>query len=385
MGEQQPHGITELEQKLDKIDFALGKASRVNQSIGTPESGRPELDISPSSQLDGNAYLDAAIRVGRVRKALAENAIPRLTDLRGEVQKQINEREDQKEKLRQIRELMDARYLPPIALEKAQEIVLGQTSQGIGSGPEDKGKAIEGTQDEKPLDPVQRNTDHNREPVHSLKQETLELLSQLQQETDDHKVQQMLDDLPLRILVELVGKRQQKRDYFITIHEIASKAGFYFGAQDVRPFANLIQQANIPIRILRGKEIVKGVTHYIIPARYGETALKTLKEDPGLSRFFINPVKLMWGEYNSPYPNVSHLLQRQDYDSVATIFRELGIKTRGPGGGNLKYSNFFTSSCPVPIFKVTSTSGYYYPKDQKEELKAYVELMSRAYAISPIS
>lgn len=129
MKEHQPHGLTELEQKLGKIDSALGKASRVSQAIGTPEFGRPELDISPSSQLDGNAYLDAAIRVGRVRKALTENAIPKLTDLKGQVQVQINDlkaQNEKEEKLQQIRELVDAGYIPTTVLEKAQVNIRAQ-------------------------------------------------------------------------------------------------------------------------------------------------------------------------------------------------------------------------------------------------------------------
>jgi len=129
MKEQQPHGVTELEQKLDRIDGALGKANRVSQSIGKPEFGRPELDISPSSQLNGNAYLDAAIRVGRVRRALAENAIPKLTEIKSQVQGQIDSlkvESEKTEKLRQIKELIDAGYLPPDVIEMAQENIPAQ-------------------------------------------------------------------------------------------------------------------------------------------------------------------------------------------------------------------------------------------------------------------
>ena len=130
MKEQQPDGITELEQKLDKINIALGKANRVGQTIGTPEFGRPELDISPSShQLDSNAYLDATIRVGRVRKALTENAIPRLTDLKSQVQGQIDNlkvESEKTEKLQKIRELAGEGYLPVTVFERAKEIAASQ-------------------------------------------------------------------------------------------------------------------------------------------------------------------------------------------------------------------------------------------------------------------
>ena len=126
MKEQQPHGITELEQKLGKIDVALGKANRVSQTIGTPEFGRPELDISPSSQLEGVQYLDAAIKVGRVRKALAENAIPRLTTLKDQTQIQFNNLEvqnenEKEEKLQLVRELVGAGYIPATVLERTRE------------------------------------------------------------------------------------------------------------------------------------------------------------------------------------------------------------------------------------------------------------------------
>lgn len=135
MREQEPKlGISELQQKLGKIDQSLGKANRVSQSIGNPEFGRPELDISPSSQLDGNAYLNAALRVGRVRKAVTENAIPKLTDLKGQAQIQINDlkaQNEREEKLQQIRELVDAGYIPETVLERTQETVVSQKEVAI--------------------------------------------------------------------------------------------------------------------------------------------------------------------------------------------------------------------------------------------------------------
>lgn len=124
MSEQQPNGIAELEQKLNKVDGAIVKANRVNNSIGKPEFGRPELDISPSSQLEDVQYLDAAIKVGRVRKALTENALPKLTDLKNQVQTQITDSKPQKEeaeKLRLIRKLVDAGHIPATVLERSQE------------------------------------------------------------------------------------------------------------------------------------------------------------------------------------------------------------------------------------------------------------------------
>lgn len=135
MKEQQPHGISGLQQKLDRIDGALGKANRVSQTIGKPEFGRPELDISPYSQLEGNAYLDAAIRVGRVRKALIENAIPKLNDSKGQTQKQIDDLKTQEEKARkleEVKELIQVGYLPDYAFKRSQEILQTQATQTTG-------------------------------------------------------------------------------------------------------------------------------------------------------------------------------------------------------------------------------------------------------------
>lgn len=132
MGEQQPIGISESQRKLGKIDQALGKADRVSHSIGTPEFGRPELDISSSSQLDRSAFLDAAIKVGRVRKALAENAVPTLTDLKNQIQGQINDPDAAKneEKLKVILQLVDTGYLSPTVLKKDRVPVSANETSG---------------------------------------------------------------------------------------------------------------------------------------------------------------------------------------------------------------------------------------------------------------
>lgn len=132
MKEQQPIGITELQRKIDRFNGALGKANRVSQTIGTPEFGRPELDISPSSQLNGDAYLDAAIKVGNVRKALTENAIPKITDLKDQTQRKIDGLEPKEQKIQkpeEIRELVRLGYLPDLVLARSQEILQTQSTQ----------------------------------------------------------------------------------------------------------------------------------------------------------------------------------------------------------------------------------------------------------------
>lgn len=130
MKEQQPLGIVELQQKLGKIDQALSKANKVSQTIGTPEFGRPELDISLTTRLSRTQYRDAAIRVGRVRKALAENAMPTLTTLKSDVEIQINDlknKEEQAQKLEEIQRLRKLGYLPDYVIDVMNN--RGETSQ----------------------------------------------------------------------------------------------------------------------------------------------------------------------------------------------------------------------------------------------------------------
>lgn len=336
MKEQQLFGIKELEQKIVQIDRALIKTNRVSHTIGTPQFGRPELDISLSSQLEDEQYLDAAIKVGKVVQALTENAIPRLIDLKAQTQTQIDlqVREQNAPKLAEITALAQLGYLPDYALKRSQEI--------------------------------------QPEAARRI------------QENDDRQAQQTLDELSL-VTVEssfnqhAIELKKLKELGFTSAFVIASKAGISLYTENAHLLATeVLQKAGVPIRSYEWmtQSRRKKYRASILFARDEARAIDAFRKDQNMIRFLHHPVRLICGKYNGDYPTSSGVQGSREYDSPKEIFRELGIRV----GGKKKYSDFFTPDCPVPVFKYTNS--YAYPVEYKETLKTFIAERARELGLA---
>ena len=112
-----------------------------------------------------------------------------------------------------------------------------------------------------------------------------ELLMQLDKETDDEKIQALLDRIPHHVIQgDLDRKREASQ--FSSFSPLIREAGF--SSRDNHPFATSLKSTRVPISIK--DEVVKGanpktLTYYVLLSRHKERAIKALKEDQSLQRF----------------------------------------------------------------------------------------------------
>lgn len=115
MGEQEPPLQSLLEQHK-KVDRALGKISAVV----------PLLDrrVEDTTGLPSEAYIKIAVRTGRVKRALLENAQPTLLSRKEVFEERIRSRIERLEgEVAEIRQLVEGGYLPETALRNSEEIL----------------------------------------------------------------------------------------------------------------------------------------------------------------------------------------------------------------------------------------------------------------------
>lgn len=427
MGEQQPVGIIALEGKINKIDGALVKANRVSQIIGTPEFGRPELDISSSSELNANAYLDTAIRVGRVRQALAENAIPKLNNSKDEAQRQIGDIKDKEQnaqKLAEITALIRLGYLPNDIIGRAQgiwqtqavqpvqqeevapkkEVTIDElgfstsTSRGLRrAGIKTLGQLLQLSRAD--LSPLRGVGENGAEEIEEMLREKGMVLAKevgilqtqavqpVQQEIDDRQAQQILDGLSPVISetsfkAHAFYRQKLKKLGFTSARVVARKVGISLYDKNNHLLAvKALRKAGIPIRIYEwisypgsySEEKIR--VSSILFARDEERAAEALVKDQDLKGSLTINAQLVCGEYNGDYPKVYQVQSSLEYESPMGIFIELGINAHKLGG----YSAFLTPDCPVPIFRCGET--YHYFKEHKKALKSFLETRARELGI----
>lgn len=115
----------------------------------------------------------------------------------------------------------------------------------------------------------------------------IKALKQLEEETDDKKIQESLDRTAYHvILYDLRRKREPSR--FASLSPLIRKAGFCPSNRETHLFATSLRTAGVPISIK--DRVVKGVnprtlTHYILLSRHRDRVIRVLKEDQSLQRF----------------------------------------------------------------------------------------------------
>lgn len=109
-------------------------------------------------------------------------------------------------------------------------------------------------------------------------------LEQLSKETDDEKLQELLDQLPYHVI-----KRRKKKEnsQFSSLFPLIREGGFR--SRNNHPFAASLKSAEVPVPITIKEIIVKGVrqTYYIVLSRdsHKDRIIKAFREDQELQRF----------------------------------------------------------------------------------------------------
>ena len=111
------------------------------------------------------------------------------------------------------------------------------------------------------------------------------ILEQLGKETDDEKIQELIDGLPYYVILYDL-KKKKETSQFSSLSPLIREAGF--SSRSNRPFATSLKSAGVPISI---KERVVGgakpqnLSYYIFLSRHKDRAIKALKEDQSLQKF----------------------------------------------------------------------------------------------------
>lgn len=200
-----------------------------------------------------------------------------------------------------------------------------------------------------------------------------ELEKQFEKEEDDRRLQGMLDGLPAINMRGFIARNTGKEIFLSSLTNILTDAGFHVRSKELRPVADAIRNAGIPIRLAdAGYTTRHGNKEYsqvyiIVLTRHKDRILEVIRQDSNLfGRLSDNPVKLAYGPEPDHYPNTTQLTDRSKYGYVGTILRErLELKH-----GQIKHYDLF-GDCPVPIFQ--TNGGRLYPKDQEDVLVGFVE------------
>lgn len=114
-----------------------------------------------------------------------------------------------------------------------------------------------------------------------------EALEYLEEETDDKKVQELLDGLPYHVIRDRTSK-EKGISQFRALANFARQVEFHLHTKDTHLFAASLRNAGVPISI---KDVAVGGakprinTYYILLSRHKDRAEKVLKEDQALQRF----------------------------------------------------------------------------------------------------
>lgn len=121
MREREQSQLSQLQDKLSRINRAITKIDVVSQTIGTSAFNR-RLNLC---DLRGEAFLDAAVCVGKIKEALEERTRPTLLSKREETEREIENFAGRiskaKEDVAKIRQLVQKGLLSKKVLEKAYQ------------------------------------------------------------------------------------------------------------------------------------------------------------------------------------------------------------------------------------------------------------------------
>lgn len=198
-----------------------------------------------------------------------------------------------------------------------------------------------------------------------------ESLEELDKETDDKKIQELLDGFPYFVIYYDMTKRKEA-SRFCSLLSLIREAGFHPHNTNVHFFETSLKKACVPIT--RKDRVVAGtkphiLTYYDVVNRHKDRAIQVFREDKDLQRFQKNPVKMICGATKDNIPTTTKLVKKQGYEVVGKALKEFGIIIGG-SRSKIRYSDIFIPDCPVPIYRYYK--NYYYPVTQKKALRSFI-------------
>ncbi len=160
----------------------------------------------------------------------------------------------------------------------------------------------------------------------------------------------------------------------IPIASLTYRLGYHPSLGDISQFIKSARAAGISSGHIT-KEVKSGPQkgiqdYYFIAAIHKDRVREAFEKDPSLQRFKENPVSQVGGP-DAKLPTFWQLRPKQQlFRSPFHIFQELGISW-----GQYNHFNkgeIFNSDCPVPVFRIRH-GNLYYPLDQEETLRVYIQ------------
>ncbi|MBF8249772.1 MAG: hypothetical protein HW400_373 [Candidatus Levybacteria bacterium] len=191
-------------------------------------------------------------------------------------------------------------------------------------------------------------------------------------ETDDRKLQKLLDDCTSGQLIGYLGRHNNDEQIVLTgLSGILRKNGFH-PHNFLKLFMGKIRADGIPcgeINHTNDKSKYPQV-YRVVFVKHEERILNAIKDDHDLKKFKGNLVESICGKSEITPTTTDFIKYSNKYSfNLAGVIREaLGLAIGGRS--RLKISDFL-DGCPVPLFKYANR--YAWEKDRTEELKAFLK------------
>ncbi len=198
---------------------------------------------------------------------------------------------------------------------------------------------------------------------------------QIDAEEDNTQLQQILDGIPDISLIAYVnnrGDRKIRQGTFLLLRRLVREAGFH--TKSLASLVKVLREAELPIRgATSGYQVINGkrypLTYWFTLAKRKKEVLEVIQNSPEVQQLKVNPVQLIFGSWDGPFPTTTNFRIKRNYEDVGNIVREVtGLR---PGGwSKLTYVDFLTGS-PVPVFR--NDNHYIFPSEMKSELRIFLE------------
>lgn len=191
--------------------------------------------------------------------------------------------------------------------------------------------------------------------------------------SSDEKIRKALNSVNLSTYKE---RLRGEHPVVTPVSTIVRECGFHFTSwrHELSIFIQLLEEANIPVGVIEkvvGSGSQRGIKHYhFIASQHKDRVHKALLKDPRLGRFCRSPVEKIYGP-ESKVPTATQLQKISDFGLTGKVFAELGIYFSS--FSKIKQRDIFDENCPVPIFYWVTQKGLFYPTEQKEILKSYIQ------------
>lgn len=164
-----------------------------------------------------------------------------------------------------------------------------------------------------------------------------------------------------------------KKGLLLSVRNVVFEAGhhFYYQPNCLEPFLKALKRRGIPIGYASAEVRTKGrivnQRHHFIAANHYDRAVAALLASRKLKKYRQNPVQQVAGPDAASLPATTNLVLKRGFESVGKLVLELG----GRINSRTRLCDILDQNCPMPIF--VSKRGYFYPADQEEALRIYLQ------------